>query len=101
MSYLRALGLVALTGPVRIANPIYREMIVRALGVGVEENVEADLRSFVTPEGRLHFERLLAEFAAFWREHGDVLAAGIPYHEVAPQLVLMAYLQRIVNGGGW
>jgi hypothetical protein len=24
----------------------------------------------------------------------------MPYHEVAPQLVLMAYLQRIVNGGG-
>jgi hypothetical protein len=24
----------------------------------------------------------------------------MPYHEVAPQLVLMAYLQRVVNGGG-
>ena len=29
-----------------------------------------------------------------------MLAAGMPYHEVAPQLVLMAYLQRVVNGGG-
>jgi hypothetical protein len=24
----------------------------------------------------------------------------MPYHEVAPQLVLMAFLQRVVNGGG-
>ena len=29
-----------------------------------------------------------------------VLTAGLPYHEVAPQLVLMAFLQRVVNGGG-
>jgi hypothetical protein len=29
-----------------------------------------------------------------------VLTSGIVYHEVAPQLVLMGYLQRIVNGGG-
>jgi hypothetical protein len=40
---------------------------------------------------------LLHEFAAFWREHTDVLTSGIVYHEVAPQLVLMGYLQRIIN----
>ena len=60
----------------------------------------AEPRSFVLPDGRLAFRRLLREFAAFWQEHGEVLAAGLPYHEVAPQLVLMAYLQRVVNGGG-
>jgi hypothetical protein len=101
VSYLRDLGLVAPTNPVRVANPIYREIIVRVLGASVEGSIETDPRSFVTADGRLHFERLLAEFAAFWREHGDVLATGLPYHEVSPQLVLMAYLQRIVNGGGF
>ena len=45
-------------------------------------------------------DRLLGEFASFWREHGDTLFARAAYHEVAPQLVLMAYLQRVVNGGG-
>ena len=44
--------------------------------------------------------RIANPIAAFWQEHGEVLAAGLPYHEVAPQLVLMAYLQRVVNGGG-
>jgi len=49
----------------------------------------------------LDFDLLLGEFAAFWREHADVLTSGIVYHEVAPQLVLMGYLQRLVNGGGY
>ena len=73
---------------------------MRVLGARVEGSLETDTRSFVTADGRLDFERLLEEFAAFWREHGDVLAAGFSYHEVAPQLVLMAYVQRVVNGGG-
>lgn len=100
VSYVRDLGLIAPGNPVRIANPIYREVIVRVLAGAVEGNVQVDPRSFVAPDGRLDLRRILSEFAAFWREHGEVLAAGMPYHEVAPQLVLMAYLQRVVNGGG-
>jgi len=45
--------------------------------------------------------RVLEEFADFWREHGEILANGMIYHEVAPQLVIMAWFQRIVNGGGY
>ncbi len=100
VSYVRDLGLAARDLPLRIANPIYKEVIARVLASGVEERVLAVPRSFVLPDGRLAFRRLLREFAAFWQEHGEVLAAGLPYHEVAPQLVLMAYLQRVVNGGG-
>ncbi|MFT3775670.1 MAG: AAA family ATPase [Minicystis sp.] len=98
--YCRDLGLLARNKPLRIANPIYHEVLARLLAGSVEEQVLAEPRSFVLPDGRLAFRRLLREFAAFWREHGDVLATGMPYHEVAPQLVLMAYLQRVVNGGG-
>jgi hypothetical protein len=100
VSYVRDLGLIAPGNPVRIANPIYREVIVRVLAAAVEGNVQVDPRSFVATDGRLDLHRILTEFAAFWREHGEVLAAGMSYHEVAPQLVLMAYLQRVVNGGG-
>jgi hypothetical protein len=53
--------------------------------------VVAKPRSFVLPNGRFDLPRMLQEFAAFWREHGDVLAANQPYAEVASQLVLMAY----------
>ena len=100
VAYVRDLGLIAPGNPVRIANPIYREIIVRVMAASVEGNVQADPKSFVDPDGRLSLKRILTEFAAFWKEHGELLAGGMTYHEVAPQLVLMAYLQRVVNGGG-
>jgi AAA domain len=101
VQYVSDLGLIAPKAPLRIANPIYREVIVRVLTANVEFKVVADPRGFVKGDGRLDFELLLREFAAFWREHADVLTSGIVYHEAAPQLVLMGYLQRIVNGGGY
>jgi AAA domain-containing protein len=101
IAYVRDLGLVAADKPLRIANPIYREVIARVLASYAEERIDASPASFVLPDGRLAFRRLLRAFSAFWREHGEVLASGMPYPEVAPQLVLMAFLQRIVNGGGF
>ncbi|MGH3678815.1 MAG: hypothetical protein ACRDT2_00570 [Natronosporangium sp.] len=97
LSYLRDLGLLADAREARIANPIYKEVIVRVLGTGTEANITDDPRSFVLPDGRLDFGKLLHEFAGFWRANGEVLTSGEVYHEVAPQLVIMAYLQRIVN----
>jgi hypothetical protein len=101
LQYARDLGLCAPDNPVRVANPIYHEVIARVLAAGPESQLQAEPKSFVLPDGRVDFERLLREFADFWREHGEVLAAGLSYHEVAPQLVLMAFLQRVVNGGGF
>jgi hypothetical protein len=99
--YVRDLGLVARDLPARIANPVYREVIVRVLGSATEANITADPRSFVRPDGRLDFGRLLREFAAFWRAHAEILTSRESYHEVSPQLVIMAYLHRLVNGGGF
>jgi DNA polymerase III delta prime subunit len=101
LSYVRDLGLVAPGRPVRIANPIYREVIVRVLGASTEEVVTAEPRSFVRPDGRLDFDRLLREFAEFWRAHSEILAARDAYHESAPQLVIMGFFHRLVNGGGF
>jgi hypothetical protein len=101
VQYARDLGLVTITKPLRVANPIYREVIARVLASQAEDSLAVEPKSFVRPDGRLDLRKLLLEFAAFWREHGEVIAAGMPYHEVAPQLVLMAYLQRVVNGGGY
>jgi hypothetical protein len=101
LSYARDLGLVTPTDPVRIANPIYHEVIPRVLAANVAANVTADPRSFVLPDGRLDFPLLLREFAAFWIEHGEILTSAQHYHEAAPHLVLMGFLQRVVNGGGY
>src|SRR5215468_5592964 len=100
LRYTCDLGLIAPTLPVRIANPIYHEVIARVLTANAEASVIADPRTFVLPDGRFDMDLLLREFAAFWREHADVLVSGTVYHEVAPQLVLMGFLQRLVNGGG-
>ncbi|MEZ4312129.1 MAG: AAA family ATPase [Polyangiaceae bacterium] len=100
VKYARDLGLIARTNPVRVANPIYREVFARVLASAIEANVTHDPRAFVLPDGRLAFRKLLRAFAGFWREHGAVLLGATPYHEVAAQLVFMAFLQRIVNGGG-
>ncbi len=99
--YVRDLGLVAEEKPLRVANPIYREVVARVLSGFAEDRIPVEPRTFVRPDGQLDTGRLLREFAEFWREHGEALSARAPYHEVAPQLVLMAYLQRVVNGGGY
>ncbi len=101
LAYVRDLGLVAPDDPVRVANPIYREVIARVLTARIQSLVAASPRSFLLPDGRLDMDKLLDEFAEFWRENGEVLEQGISYREVAPQLVLMAFLQRVVNGGGY
>lgn len=100
LAYVRDLGLIAKDKPARVANPIYREVIVRVLGTATEENITADPRSFVLPDGRLDFDRILGEFADFWREHAEILTSQKAYRESAPHLVIMAFLQRLVNGGG-
>lgn len=99
-SYVQDLGLIAKGNPVRIANPIYKEVIVRVLGASVERIITARPGAFLLPDGRLDMRKLLETFATFWRENGEILS-GRAYHEVAPQLVMMAFLHRIVNGGGY
>ncbi|WP_218003197.1 ATP-binding protein [Nocardia concava] len=101
VAYTRDLGLIALGKQLRFANPIYQEVIVRVLGQRTEAVIADEPSSFRFPDGRIDFPRLLREFAAFWIQHGDVLAARDNYHEAAAQLVLMAYLHRIVNGAGY
>ncbi|MFI7135090.1 AAA family ATPase [Nonomuraea sp. NPDC050153] len=100
LSYVRDLGLVKQKPPLEVANPIYREVILRVLGGPTEQYVMADPRSFVLPDGRFDLDRLLQEFVVFWREHGEVLIRQEGYHEAACQIILMAFLHRLVNGGG-
>ncbi len=99
--YVSDLGLIARDAPLRIANPIYREVIFRVLSVRAEDRMDIDRRRFVAPDGRLDMAVLLSEFLEFWVQHGANLARGGSYHEIAPQVVLMAWLHRIVNGGGY
>ncbi|MEO3873289.1 AAA family ATPase [Nonomuraea sp. B12E4] len=100
ISYAHDLGLIRGTRDLEIANPIYREVLLRVLGQRTERFVKADPHSFVLPDGRFDLPRLLEEFVVFWREHGEVLIRQEGYHEAACQIILMAFLHRLVNGGG-
>lgn len=57
-------------------------------------------KRFVKADGRLDLDKVLREFSLFWRQHGPLLYGKMRYREVSAQLVLLAYLQRVVNGSG-
>jgi hypothetical protein len=45
-------------------------------------------------------DRILQEFQKFWRRHSEVWETKTVYTEAFPHLLLMAFLQRVLNGGG-
>jgi hypothetical protein len=96
------LGLLRMstTGGLEVANPIYREIIVRDLAYSSRASLPSIQPTWLRPDGRLDADRLLEAFVDFWRRHGEPLLRTAPYHEIAPHLVLMAFLDRVANGGG-
>ena len=101
LEYARDLGLLAADSPARIANPIYREVVPRELGYIVQDSLDVEPGWYLDDAGRLDMAKLLTAFRTFFAEHAEHwLGRFDNYPEAAPQLILQAYLQRIVNGGG-
>jgi hypothetical protein len=98
--YVMDLGLIAAETTVRIANPIYREVIMRVLASSAEPWILEDPRRYVAPNGKLDVKGLFEGFAEFWKQHGELLTPRMAYSEAAAQLVLVGFLHKIVNGGG-
>ena len=100
MEYARDLGLLARRGPARIANPIYREVIPRELMYAREAEIVQETEWYVKADGDPDMAGLLAAFQRFFREHSEHWIERFQYKEAGPQLLLQAFLQRVVNGGG-
>ncbi|NJL29244.1 MAG: AAA family ATPase [Thermoanaerobaculia bacterium] len=101
VTYVEDLGLIDSSGGhLKIANPIYHEVVPRALAAGTQKTIPYQTAWYVKPDGRLDMEGLLDGFLDFWREHGEAMLRSQPYPEVAFQLVVMSFLQRITNGDG-
>jgi hypothetical protein len=100
--FLVDLGLVRRDpeGGLVIANPIYREVIPRVLVGGTQDSLPRIAPSWLTADGELDSDSLLNAFLAFWKQYGEPLLKSASYHEIAPHIVLMAFLHRVVNGGG-
>ena len=100
LDYVRDLGLIARDDPLRIANPIYAEVVPRELTYAVQAGLLQEAAWYLDDDGGLDADKLLAAFQAFFREHSEHWVARFNYAEAGPQLLLQAFLQRIVNGGG-
>ena len=100
LEYVRDLGLIAPDAPPRIANPIYAEVVPRELTHAVQDKLLHEAAWYVDADGGLDLDKLLAAFQSYFREHSEHWVARFDYAEAGPQLLLQAFLQRIVNGGG-
>lgn len=97
------LGLVAWssTKGFTIANPVYEEILTRYLNSGYHDNLPPPSTwQWQKPNGDLDMDRLLKEFQKFWRRHSEIWEQRADYTEAFPHLLLMAFLQRVLNGGG-
>lgn len=100
--FVTDLGLVrrANGGGLVIANPIYREVIPTMLAYVTRAFLPQIAPTWLNADGSLNPDRLLESFLAFWRQYGQPLLKSVHYHEIAPHIVMMAFLHRVVNGGG-
>ena len=102
LEYVRDLGLVAHEGTVRMANPIYAEVIPRDLTAVLQSELEAqvDPAWYVNADGSLDLVGLLSAFQDYFRQNAESWVELYGHAEAGPQLVLHAYLQRVVNSRG-
>src|SRR6056297_1530842 len=100
IQYCEDLGLIKRVGSLEIANEIYREVIPRALSYATQRTIYQEPQWYVDSDGKLNMMKLLTNFQQFFREQSESWLSRFKYEEAGPQLLLQAFLQRIINGGG-
>jgi hypothetical protein len=101
LEYVTDLGLITTKPSIRIANRIYQEIIPRQLTWSTQHTIaNQETAWYIRPDHHLDMNKLLCAFQQFFREHADTWIEGFTYKEAGPQLLIQAFLQRIINGGG-
>jgi Holliday junction resolvase len=103
--YVKDLGLITETdGRLGPANPIYSEVIARTLNYDVQKDLLNNNNSYqisrYMKNGRIDMDFLMRDFQQFWRENSQMWEERFDYKEAAPHLIMMAFMQRVINGGG-
>ena len=98
--YVVDLGLIEARPQMRISNRIYQEIIPRELVWVEQTSIMQQQAWYLTPQRRIDIPKLLAAFQQFFRENSQSWIERFDYKEAGPQLLLQAFLQRIINGGG-
>jgi DNA polymerase III delta prime subunit len=101
LQYVEDIGLIRIRPQLAISNRIYQEIIPRELTWPTQTMIaNQELAWYVGPDRRLNMQKLLAAFQQFFRENGESWVERFEYKEAGPQLLLQAFLQRVLNGGG-
>ena len=103
IQYVEDMGLIKRERgkPRRIANGIYRKIIPRELTWSTQDALTQQPQWYQNPDNSINVEKLLLDFQQFFRQNADAWIGKFDYAEAGPQLLLQAFLQRIVNGGGF
>ncbi len=99
LQYVQDLGLINMKG-LCIANPIYKEIIPRTLSYAKQNTITQETSWYQKEDGNLDVSKLLTGFTEFYRENSEIWLERFAYKESGPHLLLLAFLQRIINGGG-
>jgi hypothetical protein len=104
--YTKDLGLIRMDDRSLIipGNPIYAEVIIRKLSSDTQRKLLNPEYPYQIPrylkDGRIDMDFLMRDFQQFWRENSQIWEERFDYKEAAPHLIMMAFLQRVINGGG-
>lgn len=101
IQYVVDMGLIVRGKPLRVANAIYREVIPRELTWARQQTLIQQSVWYMNPDNSINMAKLMTDFQQFFRENADSWIERFDYKESGPQLLLQAFLQRVVNGGGY
>ena len=97
------LGLVQWTSEtgLTISNPIYADILIRHLNSDYHDILPPPASwKWQKPDGSMDMDSMLKEFQKFRHRYADTWEEKADYTEAFPHLLLMAFLQRILNGNG-
>ncbi len=102
ISYVQDLGIAGQSSPLEFANPIYAEIIPRMMSVNFQASIPKDIQQpwFLDKQGNLEMDKLIEEFQKFYRRNSEAWLERYEFKESAHHLLLMAFLQRVINSGG-
>lgn len=99
-TYVEDLGLITTFPQIEISNRIYREVVPRDLTWVTQTRIVQELSWYQFEDKRIDMKKLLAAFQQFFRENSESWIERFEYKEAGPQLLMQAFLQRLINGGG-
>ncbi|OQY00858.1 MAG: hypothetical protein B6I26_06185 [Desulfobacteraceae bacterium 4572_130] len=100
LQYVVDIGLIKRKPNVSISNPIYQEIIPRALIAATQDMMLQNTFWYQNKDGSLNMDKLLTAFQDFFAEQSQSWLERFDYKEAGPQLLMQAFLQRIINSGG-